>query len=94
MVAVACVTDDVGNMPLKFIDLFAGIGGTRLAFENAGMVCAFSSEKDRFSRTTYQANHHDLPHGDITEIQKDRQKAGWSPLPASGGCVMAAGGLL
>ena len=59
-------------MSLKFIDLFAGIGGTRLAFEKAGMQCAFSSEKDKFSRITYEANHHDVPEGDITAVEKQR----------------------
>ena len=38
---------------LKFVDLFAGIGGTRLAFEKAGCECVFSSEWDRFAQQTY-----------------------------------------
>jgi len=37
---------------LKFIDLFAGIGGTRLAFEKAGCECVFSSEWDKFAQQT------------------------------------------
>jgi len=41
---------------LKFIDLFAGIGGTRLAFEKAGCKCVFSSEWDKFAQQTYEAN--------------------------------------
>jgi len=41
---------------LKFIDLFAGIGGTRLAFEKAGCECVFSSEWDKFAQQTYEAN--------------------------------------
>ncbi len=55
-------------MQLRFIDLFAGIGGLRLAFENAGCECVFSSEWNEFSRRTYQANFHELPAGDITKI--------------------------
>lgn len=51
-----------------FIDLFAGIGGTRIAFEEAGGHCVFSSEIDKFARQTYLANHGDEPAGDITEI--------------------------
>lgn len=40
----------------RFIDLFAGIGGTRLGFERVGGKCVFTSERDRFARQTYQAN--------------------------------------
>ena len=39
-----------------FIDLFAGIGGTRIAFSQNGGKCVFSSEIDRFARQTYAAN--------------------------------------
>lgn len=53
---------------LKFIDLFAGIGGTRLAFEAAGCSCVFSSEWDKFARKTYEANFGEVPSGDIREI--------------------------
>jgi len=52
----------------KFIDLFAGIGGTRLAFESAGFRCVFSSEWDLHSQKTYEANFGERPHGDITKI--------------------------
>ena len=51
-----------------FIDLFAGIGGMRIAFEKAGGVCVFSSENNKFAQQTYQENFGDLPHGDITKI--------------------------
>ncbi|MDA7792210.1 DNA (cytosine-5-)-methyltransferase [bacterium] len=53
---------------LRTIDLFAGIGGIRLAFQNLGASCVFSSEWDKFSRKTYAANFGELPHGDITKI--------------------------
>lgn len=56
-------------MTYKFIDLFAGIGGTRLAFEKAGMKCVFSSEIDKFARETYKTNFFEEPFGDITKIQ-------------------------
>ena len=55
-----------------FIDLFAGISGTRIAFENTGGKCVFSREIDRFARQTYEANFPDdtePPQGDITGIQ-------------------------
>ena len=41
---------------IKFIDLFAGIGGFHLAFDALGCECVFASEKDKFARKTYQAN--------------------------------------
>ena len=53
---------------LRSIDLFAGIGGIRLAFQNLGATCVFSSEWDKYSRKTYAANFGELPHGDITKI--------------------------
>ncbi len=54
----------------KFIDLFAGIGGMRIAFEKAGGECVFSSEWDRFAQQTYQSNFDEVPFGDITEIDE------------------------
>lgn len=51
-----------------FIDLFAGIGGMRLAFEACGGQCVFSSEWDRYCRKTYFDNFGVIPHGDITKI--------------------------
>ena len=52
----------------KFIDLFAGVGGMRLALEASGGTCVFSSEWDKYSQKTYAANFNELPHGDITQI--------------------------
>jgi site-specific DNA-cytosine methylase len=52
----------------KFIDLFAGIGGMRLAFERLHCRCVFSSEWDTYTQTTYAANFHEVPKGDITKI--------------------------
>lgn len=54
-----------------FIDLFAGIGGTRIAFENVGCKCVFSSEWDKFCQLTYKTNFGELPRGDITKIPSD-----------------------
>jgi len=50
----------------KFIDLFAGIGGFRLAFQNLGGQCVFSSEIDQSAQKTYAANFGETPYGDIT----------------------------
>lgn len=54
----------------KFIDLFAGIGGTRLGFEAVGGRCVFGSEWDRFARETYLTNHGDADTlaGDVNKI--------------------------
>ena len=52
-----------------FIDLFAGIGGMRIAFEKSGGRCVFSSEWNKFSQQTYEANFGDVPDGDITKIK-------------------------
>ena len=52
----------------KFIDLFAGIGGMRIAFDSAGGECVFSSEWDRFAQQTYAANFGETPAGDIGKI--------------------------
>jgi len=56
---------------VKFIDLFAGIGGTRLGYERAGAVCVFTSEWDKFSQQTYEANHGDKAFGDINKVASD-----------------------
>ena len=53
---------------LKFIDLFAGIGGIRIPFDELGYKCVFSSEWDKAAADTYEANFGDRPAGDITKI--------------------------
>lgn len=52
----------------KFVDLFAGIGGIRLAFQNIGGNCVFTSEWDLYAKKTYEANFGEVPFGDITKI--------------------------
>lgn len=54
-----------------FIDLFAGIGGFRIAFESLGGKCVFASEWDKLAAQTYEANFGHKPEGDITEIAAD-----------------------
>lgn len=49
-----------------FIDLFAGIGGFRLAMEKLGGRCVFSSEFDKQAQKTYSFNFGEIPYGDIT----------------------------
>jgi DNA (cytosine-5)-methyltransferase 1 len=58
------------NPKFKFIDLFAGIGGIRLAYQNLGGKCVFTSEWDSFSKKTYEANFGEVPFGDITKISE------------------------
>lgn len=52
----------------KFIDLFCGIGGFRLAFERQGGKCVFSSDIDSFAQQTYCENFGETPVGDITKV--------------------------
>lgn len=67
--------NDVYNSPFPpqqhprftFIDLFAGIGGFRMAFQNLGGECVFSSEWDEQAQRTYYANYGEVPFGDITK---------------------------
>jgi len=54
---------------MEFIDLYAGIGGIRFAFEAHGNDCVFSSEWNKYSQITYNAFHGDIPFGDIHEIE-------------------------
>ncbi|MCZ2247165.1 MAG: DNA (cytosine-5-)-methyltransferase [Bacteroidia bacterium] len=58
------------NPKFKFIDLFAGIGGIRLAYQNLGGKCVFSSEWNNFAKKTYEANFGEVPFGDITQISE------------------------
>jgi len=51
----------------KFIDLFAGIGGFRIAMQNLGGKCVFTSEWDKDAQRTYRANFGEVPFGDITK---------------------------
>ena len=55
--------------------MFAGVGGIRIPFEELGGKCVFTSEWDKFSQITYEANFGEKPHGDITQIdEKDIPK--------------------
>ena len=61
-----------GKEKFTFIDLFAGIGGFRMAMQAHGGKCVFSSEYDKYSQQTYRANYGETPFGDITkqEVRK------------------------
>ncbi|OWP85127.1 hypothetical protein BWK59_01785 [Flavobacterium davisii] len=74
-VALQQLLFEVENVPFptpkeytfKFIDLFAGIGGFRLALQNLGGKCVFTSEWDEHAKKTYRANFGETPFGDITK---------------------------
>jgi len=64
---------DGGDYDFKFIDLFAGIGGIRMAFETHGGRCVFTSEWNHYAQKTYLANFPESAHtlaGDITEVDE------------------------
>ena len=58
------------NPKFKFIDLFVGIGGIRIAYQMVGGRCVFSSEYDKFAKVTYEANFGEIPFGDIKLIDE------------------------
>ena len=55
----------------KQIDLFAGIGGIRQAFQRQGGYNVYSSEWDKFAQTTYRINYGEIPDGDITTVDEN-----------------------
>ena len=57
------------NPSFTFIDLFAGIGGFRLAMQANGGECVFSSEWDSAAKQTYYENYGEVPFGDITKLE-------------------------
>lgn len=65
---IAPFKDNNHQPSFTFIDLFAGIGGIRLPFQNLGGKCVFTSEIDKFAQKTYLANFGEYPRGDITKI--------------------------
>lgn len=75
------------NPKFTFIDLFAGIGGFRMAFQNLGGECVFSSEWDGQAKKTYYANYGEVPFGDITkESTKNKIPKGFDILCAGFPC--------
>lgn len=61
----------VGRKKVTFIDLFAGLGGFRLAMESAGAKCVYSSEWDEHAQRVYCENFGDVPDGDITKVDEN-----------------------
>jgi DNA (cytosine-5)-methyltransferase 1 len=62
----AAVFPNTNQQKFTFIDLFAGIGGFRIAMQNLGGRCVFTSEWDKSAQQTYYANFGEIPFGDIT----------------------------
>ncbi len=54
---------------LRFVDLFCGMGGFRLAFEAQGCKCVYSSDIDEYACRTYELNFGDFPKSDITKVE-------------------------
>ena len=63
--------NDVHFFMIKFIDLFAGIGGFRLAFESVGATCVFSAEIDKHACTTYEMNFNENPFCDVSKLHAE-----------------------
>ncbi len=64
---------DIERLWLKdmtFIDLFAGLGGFRLALQSLGAKCVYSNEWDKFAQQVYNDNFGDIPEGDITQVDE------------------------
>ena len=63
------VKKTVGDAKFTFINLFAGIGGMRLAYEAAGGKCVYSNEWNKYCQQTYFSNFGEQPDGDITKVE-------------------------
>ncbi len=63
--------DNTGKLSFRFIDLFSGIGGLRIPFDDMGGTCVFSSEIDPYAVKTYETMFGETPHGDITKISEE-----------------------
>ena len=61
----------VKSPKFTFIDLFAGIGGFRIAFQNLKGKCVYSSEIDKYCKMTYETNFGETPFGDITQVSTE-----------------------
>ncbi len=59
----------LGKKKFRFIDLFAGVGGIRIPFDELGGECVLGSEIDKYAKITYQSYFNDIPKGDISKIQ-------------------------
>jgi len=55
---------------MTFIDLFAGLGGFRLALESLGAQCVYSNEWDKHAQKVYESNFGEIPEGDITKVDE------------------------
>lgn len=61
----------IENPAFTFIDLFAGVGGLRQAFQNLDGKCLFTSEWDFYAQKSYEHNYGEVPFGDITQIEEN-----------------------
>lgn len=63
--------EKISNKQYTFIDLFAGIGGMRIAYECAGARCIYSNEWNKYCQKTYYANFGEQPDDDITQVNAE-----------------------
>lgn len=70
-----CAVDRIKtDVKFTFTDLFAGIGGFRIAFQDLGGECIFTSEWDKYCQLTYEENFGEVPQGDITKVNEKKIK--------------------
>lgn len=69
VIASRAIEKKPSNKTFRFIDLFAGLGGFRIGFEAHGGRSVFTSEWDRWSQSTFFANHGEVPFGNIMEVE-------------------------
>lgn len=69
--ASECPFPTPSEVKFNFIDLFAGMGGFRIALQEFGGRCVFSSEWDEKAKITYERNFGEVPFGDITKIPSE-----------------------
>jgi hypothetical protein len=62
------VNESTAGRKFRFIDLFCGVGGFRLAFERADCKCVWSCDWNEKAQVTYEANFGEKPHGDIHKV--------------------------
>lgn len=70
MISQYNISSKNNDADFTFIDLFAGIGGMRLAYQQAGGKCVYSNEWNKYCQQTYFANFNEQPDGDITKVDE------------------------
>lgn len=85
------MTSAAGKSGFRYIDLFAGIGGFRIALDDLGGTCVFTSEIDRQAAETYRSNHGGEVHGDIRDFTGPDKSDGFIKRSVPDHDILAAG---